>query len=175
MPPLKGSEYTLTACEKTIRLDSELGLKLMEMLGGTTWAKGLSHEDVKKFIAYLSLYEFKDGAPIFVEGDSECYMGLIMAGHIEIRKRNDSSHPTPIQLAVVEPGQVFGEMAMLDGQPRSASAIAKGDVLMAVLLEEQYRNLCANNPALALKLTRNIAMCVSLRLRKTSDNLVRYL
>ena len=175
MCPLKGSEYTLTACAKTILLDSEVGLRLMEMLGGTTWARGMSHDEVKGLIAYLHMYDFKKGEGIFTEGDQECYMGMVMAGNVEISKHGEERPGNEKQLAVLGPGQVFGEMAMLDGQPRSASAIARDEVLLAVLLDGQYRKLCAENAPLALKLTGNIARCVSLRLRRTSDSLVHYL
>ena len=175
MTPLDGTEYTLTAGATAITLDSELGLRLMEMLGATTWARGLSHGEVKAFTAFLGLYSFKKGAAIFAEGDLDCSMALVLTGRIEIRKGHDASNPELVELDEIGPGQVFGEMAMLDGQPRSASARAKEDVLLAVLLEERYQDLCAGDPALALKLTRNIARVVSLRLRRTSDNLVRYL
>jgi CRP/FNR family transcriptional regulator, cyclic AMP receptor protein len=70
--------------------------------------------------------QFADGQPIFAEGDPGDSMYFIAAGAVRIEKRTGETAGAHKTLAILEPGDYFGEMALLDRQPRSAAAVAAG-------------------------------------------------
>jgi len=73
---------------------------------------------------------FSDGETIFNEGDSSSEMFVVRTGKVEISK---SVGGHSMRLAVLDRGSFFGEMSLLEGLPRSATAHAIGDVSLLVL------------------------------------------
>jgi CRP-like cAMP-binding protein len=93
---------------------------------------------------------FKQGETIFREGDSADCMFAVIEGAVEIQLRG----------AVVErivPISVFGEMALLDGQPRSATAVAAADCTVASIDEKRFLRLVEGTPRFALQIMQLIA------------------
>jgi len=72
-------------------------------------------------------------------------------------------------------GKVIGEMSMIDGNPRSASAIAAADTILVTLSKESMDLLFKEKPYVGLKLLKKIAFSMSQRLRQTTGILVDYL
>lgn len=70
--------------------------------------------------------EFADGQPIFAEGDPGDGMYLLVSGTVRIEKRTGTTAGARKTLAILEAGDYFGEMALLEQQPRSATAVASG-------------------------------------------------
>ena len=68
-------------------------------------------------------------------------------------------------------GVVFGEMAMLDGNPRSAQVMAEEDSEVYCLSQERFNHICTENPDVAVKLLKNISIVLSQRLRVRSEEL----
>jgi glutaminase len=66
---------------------------------------------------------------------------------------------------------VFGEMALLDGNPRSAQVLAEEDSEAYRLTYNGFGKLCMENPSVAVKLLQNIATVLSHRLRVRSDEI----
>ncbi|GAB6035722.1 hypothetical protein JCM15519_02810 [Fundidesulfovibrio butyratiphilus] len=155
--------------------DPEIAPKLMAMLDHSAWAVDLDVEDVEHLAKYLCVRRFSAGDTIFHEGDNEDSMAIILMGTVEISKRNTSPQAQAKQLVLLGPGRAFGEMALIQGPPRSATAKAKDDTTLLVLSRACYDVLCRENKPLALKFTTNIARLISFRLRNTSERLVEYL
>jgi len=153
----------------------EVGQKLMEMIDGSTWAKDFTEEDVKCLCSFMRLCHFAKDAIIFSEGDPDDSMAIILEGSIEITKRDSSPDHKPKCLVRIGAGRAFGEMALIEGPPRSATAKALDDVTLLMLGRKNYEALCEKNMRLALKVTTNIARLMSFRLRNTSVKLVEYL
>ncbi len=78
---------------------------------------------------------FKSGDQIFREGDSAHCMYLITKGTVSIRK---NSHNAVVEIAQIQTHQIFGEIAFFDKSPRSADAVACGQV---ELIEIPYEKL----------------------------------
>ena len=72
------------------------------------------------------------------------------------------------RLASFSAGAVFGEIALLDEQPRSATVVADEDVVCYVLPEESYRALVRDHQSIAITLLRNLGRELSQRLRRAS-------
>ncbi|WP_243359581.1 cyclic nucleotide-binding domain-containing protein [Fundidesulfovibrio terrae] len=153
----------------------DVGPKLLEMLDDSTWAKDFTENDVKGLCKYVRLARFPKGSIIFHEGDPDDSMAIILEGSIEITKRDTSPDHKPKCLVRIGPGRAFGELALIEGPPRSATAKALNDVSLLILTRKMYESLCAKDTELALKVTTNIARLMSFRLRNTSVKLVEYL
>jgi CRP-like cAMP-binding protein len=90
---------------------------------------------------------FKQGETIFKEGDPAVELYVIQSGHVEIRRGNRL-------LDTLDSHNIFGEMALIDSAPRSASAIALTDVILAPVSEKQFLFLVSQTPFFALMVMR---------------------
>lgn len=91
---------------------------------------------------------FPKGQTLFSEGQTgDGLMYAVLEGEVEIVRQNKV-------LDTVQPGGVFGEMALLDQQPRAATAIAKTDCMVATINEQRFTRLVGQNPYFALDLMR---------------------
>jgi len=102
------------------------------------------------------------GQFIFREGDAGNDMYIIEAGLVEIVRNVRGSEP----IAVLEPGDFFGEMAILEDQPRFAAARAKGNCRLLKIDREAFAELLQQNFEIAVRIMRKLAM----RLRRTEQS-----
>lgn len=93
--------------------------------------------------------EYKPGEIIFSEFEPGNDFYLIQSGKVKITKIVKDKEKT---MDVLEPGDMFGEMAILEEQPRSASAIAIDNVSLLHFNRENFVSLMTSQPQLALKL-----------------------
>ena len=101
----------------------------------------------------------KAGEIIFSEGDEAHQLFVIKSGEVSIRSGNRT-------LAELSANTIFGEMALIDDAPRSATAVAKTDVELVPISEKQFLFLVSQTPYFALKVMRVLAR----RLRATSKS-----
>ena len=147
--------------------------KLAEMLELTRWAKDFSWEQICNISKQMDAYKANKGDLIFEEGSSDNTMGIVVKGKIDIVK-DDAGHNRKV-IASLMPSQSFGEMSLIDGEPRSAGVVASTDVVLLFLTKDKMFELVNTRPALAFKLMWLISQMLSQRLRKTSGSLVEYL
>ena len=89
------------------------------------------------------VWYLKPGETIFKEGDSAKELYVIQSGQVEIQLGNRL-------LDTLEPNDLFGEMALIDGAPRSATAIAKTDVALVPMSKKDFLALVSRAPSFAL-------------------------
>jgi CRP-like cAMP-binding protein len=109
--------------------------------------------------------EFKEKEDIFREGDLGTEMYIIHEGKVEILKKTQAEER---QLAVLEKGDFFGEMSILEDLPRTASARALSDVKLLQINGATFDQMLRTNPEIAVRMMRKL----SRRLRET-DRLLR--
>jgi hypothetical protein len=109
--------------------------------------------------------ELAEGDFVFKEGDLGTDMFIVHSGKIEILQRVDEEDK---QLAVLEKGDFFGEMSVLEDLPRSASARALSDVRLLQINSATFSQMLRDNPEIAVRMMRKL----SRRLRQT-DKLLR--
>ena len=100
---------------------------------------------------------FKAGSTVFREGDEAHELFVIKSGKVRIQIGNRT-------LTELEPDSIFGEMALIDNEPRSATAIAVTDVELVPVGEKQFLFLVSQTPYFALKVMRVLVQ----RLRATN-------
>ena len=120
--------------------------------------------EIWRLLAYRQL---EAGTSLFHQGDPGDAMFLIDSGSIRISVKDADGHEAV--LADLGKGEFFGEMAILDNQPRSADATVMEPAKLAVLGREDLRSLVRKNPEIALA----ILTAMTQRLRHT-DNLLRH-
>ncbi len=109
--------------------------------------------------------EFKAGEMVFDEGDLGTDMFIIHEGQIEILKRVGSDLK---QLAVLEKGDFFGEMSLLDDMPRNAAARALNPAKLVRINGATFAQMLRKDPEIAVRIMRKF----SRRLRET-DTLLK--
>jgi len=100
---------------------------------------------------------FKAGTIIFHQGDAASEMFVIKTGTVRIQLGNRTLSELPAD-------SIFGEMALIDNEPRSATAIAVTDVELVPVTEKQFLFMVGQTPYFALRVMRVLAQ----RLRATS-------
>jgi CRP/FNR family transcriptional regulator, cyclic AMP receptor protein len=94
-----------------------------------------------------NIKEFMAGETIFVEGQARDVMYVVLEGEVDIQKNGQS-------LYTAGPGELVGEMAMIDAQGRSASAVALSPCRLAVVDEKQFLFMVQETPNFALDVMR---------------------
>jgi CRP/FNR family transcriptional regulator, cyclic AMP receptor protein len=94
--------------------------------------------------------DFAKGERIFSEGDRGVEFFVLVRGQVEIRSGNRV-------LETLEDNSIFGEMALIDDSPRSATAIALTDITVAPVSEKQFLFLVRHTPFFALRVMRVLA------------------
>jgi CRP/FNR family transcriptional regulator, cyclic AMP receptor protein len=105
------------------------------------------------------------GQIIYQRGDLESSMMVVLRGSVRIS--TGSADGKEVMLNTIGPGEVPGEMALLDGQPRSADATAMEDCTLLVIERRQFLPFLQSKPDLMLRMLAVLCQ----RLRQTSDAL----
>jgi len=129
--------------------------------------ESLDNEAAGELCNLLNSLDRKAGAVLFRAGDEGDAMYLIERGKVRICVRTTQGHE--LTLTELGRGDFFGEMALLDGQRRSADAVVAEDARLAVLSREHFLSFVRSSPNLALELLTALAN----RLRHT-DELLRH-
>jgi len=107
---------------------------------------------------------FKKGQIIFAEGDLGNEMFIIQNGKVRIFKNIDNFDQT---LTVLEKGDFFGEMSILEGMPRSASAESEEDCELIKINSANFVSMIKSNIEIAIRIMRKL----SLRLREANQQI----
>jgi len=112
--------------------------------------------------------DFPTGAVVFEEGDPGSRMYVILSGSVRIQKQVG---PRTLTLALLGPGEAFGEMALLEDAPRSAAAVVEQSARILEIDEAAFEDLVRNNGEVALRLLRRL----SARLRESNRQIQNFL
>jgi CRP-like cAMP-binding protein len=107
------------------------------------------------------------GEYIFYQGDPGIGLYLIREGEISISRGDNEKDK--ITLATFSKGDFFGELAMIDGETRSASAIANTDTRLAVIFKPDLDEFIEKYPKKGIKILEGIAHIVAIRLRALNE------
>jgi CRP/FNR family cyclic AMP-dependent transcriptional regulator len=139
---------------------SKMGLEeARQLLGNCILFRGFKADERDAILGRVRTRVFKAGETVFTIGSPGDNMMAVLNGTIRI------SVPAPdgkeLLLAILQPGEVFGELAVLDGRERSADAIANSPCTLAILDRRDMLSFLEQRPAVWLKLI--IVLCERLR------------
>ena len=125
----------------------------------------LPDDAVTEILAQAIDRPMRRGQTIFQKGDEGSYMVAVLSGRMRIH--DVSPDGAEITLNMIDAGEVFGEIALLDGNPRSADATAMEDSQLMLVERKHFLPHLMSNHDLALRLI--VVLCE--RLRETSETL----
>ncbi len=123
-------------------------------------------EEIMEIFKLSSRDSFDEGKIIFEEGATGNKMFIIIEGKVKIFQRDGRGNE--VEIAVLEDGDCFGEMAIIDNSPRSASAMAMEETVVVAINEIVLR---VTRPELCVKLYKNLASIISEKLRHSDRRL----
>ncbi|HKZ12517.1 MAG TPA: Crp/Fnr family transcriptional regulator [Solirubrobacterales bacterium] len=139
----------------------------VELLRSVPLFADLEEGELERFSHVAVPRSFPAGTRVFHEGDSSDACYIVSEGNFRVTREHSDGRA--ITLATLGPGEIFGELAMLDGDKRSASAESITDGTLLALPANDVRSLLARNPEIALKLVAGLVR----RLRAANARLSR--
>ena len=124
-------------------------------------------EDLETAAAASRLRVFRRGQLVCTAGDPGDTVMVVISGRLKIVVR--SADGGELTLTIIQPGGVFGELAAVDGGPRSADVETLEECRLLLIPREVVQDLCARVPGAALALAKSIAATLRRLTEGTSD------
>lgn len=155
---------------KSFWRDPEI-IRRRHRLGNIPIFSGLRPNQLTRVLAMLYHRNYLDGEIIFNEGDVGRALFIIEEGQVTLHKkgRDGQAH----QLAVLGPGEFFGEMALLEELPRSATATATEATSLFFLYKSTFDGFVVQHPAIGAAILSVLSKLLSQRLRLLSTRLTQ--
>ncbi len=129
----------------------------------------MSKSELKEFVRIIHRRRYREAEIVFHEGEPGVGMYIVQQGEISIFK--NKTETLREQLAELRRGEFFGELALLDESPRSASAVAKQESDILGLFRPDLLELIERRPRLGNKLLFKLAQLIGERLKHTNEEL----
>lgn len=123
----------------------------------------LKDEELDAILSYSSKVNYPKNKIIFIENEEGDELYMILKGSVKVVRISEGGEE--IILAVLQKGDFFGEMSLLDGKPRSATVISNEDSTLILFNKNNFEKVIEKYPRIALKLLKEITS----RLRKADD------
>ena len=127
----------------------------------------LNGAELKVILPLLKSRTFKAGQSIISAGEAAREVFFLTRGNVSVFLPGEDQH----RLARFSPGMSFGEMAFLDGAPRSANIVADTDVVCDQLSLADFEALGKTHPAIKIKILENLCLDLTGKLRKANREL----
>ena len=121
---------------------------------------GISPSEMQEMEKITRMEEVKKRQPLYLPGDPSSSVYLLKQGRVKIA--NTAPSGKEVTFEILEPGEIFGELDVLEDAPRSTSAEALDDALICVIPRKDFDQYLAMHPNVTLKLTK----LIGLRLKK---------
>lgn len=139
--------------------------------GSAVLFENFTPADIHSISTYMHAYRANMGATIFGAGEPNGYLCVLAEGLVGVYKKDESGKLNKI--GTIQPGEIFGKTSLFQDLPYTVSLIAEAKSTVLLMSRENFR-LCADrNPALGMRILLQIAQRLSLRLKQTSEALVK--
>lgn len=142
--------------------------ELLQSLKAIPLFKSLSEKDLRNMMGIIHNRNYISNEFIFYQGDPGIGLYIIREGEVMINRESDEGDK--ITLAEIGKGDFFGELALVDNDTRSASAIAKTDVKLSVIFKSDLDEFIEKYPKKGVKILQGIAEITALRLRVLNED-----
>jgi CRP-like cAMP-binding protein len=142
-----------------------------DLLKRSDMFNGLSTEELERVLALGEAQGFSEGQVIVKEDEQgrTCY--FILSGRVDIEIRSAFPGRDPQRIATIKRGEMFGELSLVDGFLRSATARALDEVEVMAFDNARLEGLMEEDPKIGYRIMRNIANVLSSRMRTTNMKL----
>jgi CRP-like cAMP-binding protein len=124
----------------------------------------LNYKELVRVMNITEVRYYKDGEQVIKEGAAGEELYILLDGKVRLHK--EETFITSLQR-----GDHFGEMALVDRAPRSASATAEGGARLIIIRRKDFYDIIRNEAKLAVKLLWSFVQVLTVRLRKTTADL----
>ena len=143
-------------------LPSPIKSSRLQLLLSLSLLADLSERELGVINALMHDRDYLKGEIVFDEGDEGQALYVILSGRVAIVRQDNPQTP----LAILEPGQFFGELALLDDSPRMAQARAEENCVLSVLFRGEFTGLLETHAVIASKIFARLAQELGVRLRR---------
>ncbi|MEK7287603.1 MAG: cyclic nucleotide-binding domain-containing protein [Elusimicrobiota bacterium] len=144
-------------------------IRRRQTLGTNPVFNSLNPNQLTRVLAMLYHRRYHEGETIFKEGDVGRAIFIIESGKVLLCKKDKKGHERP--LATLGPGDFFGEMALLEELPRSATAVATAPADLFFLYKSSFDGFVVQRPDIGATILSALAKLLSQRLRTLSGRL----
>ncbi len=130
--------------------------------------EGMSRKEFGKLFQVLVERTYAPGEVLFQEGDIGRALFILASGQVELLRK--TPHKEIKRLALLEPGDYFGEMSLLDEHPRTATATAVEASKVYLLYRAQLNELVQSEPRVGVAIMSHLAKLLAVRLHQTLKN-----
>lgn len=153
--------------KETSYLDDNI--QVVDMLKRIDTFQNFKSQDIKSFLNMAKMREYDKGETLIREGEYDCWLYFLLKGSLHIVKDDK------ILATLQRTGELFGEMGVIDGSPRSASIVAASRCLVlgmdGSLIE---RKLGDSDLRFCYLVYRVFAEVLAIRLRNTTEEFIKY-
>jgi CRP/FNR family transcriptional regulator, cyclic AMP receptor protein len=130
----------------------------------------LDEEDFAKIACFFESVAYPAHTIIFREGDTADFIGFVLSGKLEVKKRTEFKGNQLI-IAILTKGALVGELSIFDENKRSSTVEAVEETSMLILRNDAFDTLLREYPEIGIKILKGFIRILSLRLRKTTERL----
>lgn len=138
-------------------------MEVRKAIADSYLAQGLTDESVSRLHGIAELRRFRDGQFIMEQFDENRDLMLLKEGAAEILA------VTGEPIGEIHPGSVFGEIALIDGKPRAATVVSRGESEVVVFPEMPLRELLRSDPVMMNVALMNLCRTLCARLRSSNQ------
>jgi CRP-like cAMP-binding protein len=147
--------------------DEEILVKL-GFLKSIKLFEGIKRRQLIHVLESLQERTYLKGETIFTQGDIGRALFIVFSGKIALARVDEAAQKSEV-IAEVHPGEFFGEMALLEEMPRTATAYALEDTKVFMLFKIKMESLLFSRPAIGVTLASQLAKILSARLRSLME------
>ncbi len=130
--------------------------------------RSLRKRELDLLLKIIHSRSYVPGEYIFYQGDPGIGLYIIREGEVKIYREHEDGKK--INLATFSKGDFFGELALVDGEKRSASAIAQTDTRVSVIFKPDLDEFIERYPKKGIKILNGFSSIVAIRLRKLNED-----
>lgn len=141
-------------------------MELIQMLGQVELFDGLDPAELEYIAEVCQEKTYQSGNIVTRQGDAGDELYVIWDGLVEVVHGESPQDPAPRTVVNLGQGQVFGEMALVDFGPRSATVrVISPEAKLQAITREDFTRVCESHTRLGYVVMRNIAADLSFKLR----------
>jgi len=144
-----------------------------DLLEQSAWSLSFTRADLMTLVEFMKACSGGPGTVLCKEGDTDSFLGILIEGSATVMK--SSSDGSQAVIGRLGKDKSFGEMSVLNREPRSATVMADTDVRLLVLPRAEFDRLLDTQPKMAAKFLLRVARLLSQRLRETTGQLAEHM
>jgi len=144
-------------------------IALMNFIGDSPLFSSLSKRELRNLTSILHHRTYQDGEAVFLKGQPGAAMFIINSGQVNVVDYDKDGRA--VVIATLNPGDFFGELALLDDSPRSASAVVTMPSVIYAISRADLERLLSSSPQIGMRVYHALAVIIGARLRNANAQL----